>query len=98
MQPNKDDREQVEAGSAQYADDSYFGVCPYCFHTDGYLNIGRTHLGTCDTHRVYWEIGGNLFSDWKDENEEIWESNRQLIRSYTKVKPFRSTDTAQETN
>ena len=49
--------------------DEYFGGCPECGKTDGYLNTGRTHVFMCETHRTYWVAGSNLFSDWRDETE-----------------------------
>jgi hypothetical protein len=51
------------------------GVCPQCYRTDGYVNIGKEHWGICDVHRVRWPIGYNLFSECKDEP---WELQQQV--------------------
>lgn len=50
--------------------DNYFGGCPKCGKTDGYINIGRSHWFSCEKHKTKWCIGSNLFSSWKDETEE----------------------------
>lgn len=49
--------------------DDYFGVCPACGYTDGYINIGRGHWFYCVVHKVRWFVGSNLFSDWRHETE-----------------------------
>ena len=50
--------------------DDYFGVCPICHKTDGYVNVGRTHVFYCKEHKVSWCAGANLFSTWRYETEE----------------------------
>jgi hypothetical protein len=52
------------------ADNHYWGVCPTCHRTDGYINAGRTHIFFCREHRTRWIIGANLFSSWRDETED----------------------------
>jgi hypothetical protein len=66
----------------------YFGGCPECGKSSGYLNVGRDHYGTCDEHGVWWPIGANLFSCWRDETEEIWDRTRELLRSRRQVNPI----------
>ena len=39
--------------------DRYFGVCPICKQTDGYLNIGRSHGFVCHAHKKKWCMGSN---------------------------------------
>lgn len=48
----------------------YFGVCPTCKKSDGYINIGKGHWFYCREHKVRWFVGSNLFSSWRDETEE----------------------------
>jgi hypothetical protein len=49
----------------------YFGGCPFCGrNSGGYINVGRSHWGRCDEHRVKWCIGSNLFSDWQQQTEQ----------------------------
>jgi len=67
------------------------GDCPECFkenakyHNDGYLNIGRVHFIVCHRHKVYWAIGANLFSAWRNETEDIWERNKKLLSEFRPV-------------
>ena len=68
--------------------DSYFGGCPVCHRSDGYLNIGRGHWKVCHAHKVRWFVGENLFSTWKDETENDWRRNHDLIGAYPKVEPW----------
>lgn len=48
----------------------YFGVCPQCHKTDGYINVGEGHWFLCEEHKVRWFVGANLFSSCKDQTEE----------------------------
>jgi hypothetical protein len=50
--------------------DGYFGLCPHCRNTDGYVNIGRAHWFVCDEHKVMWFAGANLFSSSREETEQ----------------------------
>jgi hypothetical protein len=49
---------------------NYFGTCPECHKTDGYINIGKSHWFLCKKHRTRWWVGSNLFSSWRDQTEE----------------------------
>ena len=70
----------------------YFGVCPVCHKTDGYLNVGHTHVFICKAHKTAWAIGADLFSSCMDETpeEQSAEQNRLGFDSYGKVKPHRA--------
>lgn len=68
--------------------DEYFGGCPKCGKTDGYVNVGRSHWGVCDEHKTKWPIGANLFSSWKEETEKQWKRNANLLEGYTEVEPL----------
>ena len=39
------------------ASEHYFGGCPECGNTDGYMNVGSEHWFVCDVHRIKWFIG-----------------------------------------
>jgi hypothetical protein len=52
------------------AEQHYWGVCPVCHKTDGFLNAGKTHIFICREHKTRWIVGANLFSSWRDETEE----------------------------
>ena len=66
----------------------YFGLCPECHSGDGFLNVGRTHVFLCHSHRVKWIFGANIFSSWRWESEADWERNAQLLAGYREVVPF----------
>ena len=68
--------------------DEYFGGCPKCGKTDGYVNVGRNHWNLCDEHKTKWPIGANLFSSWKEETEAHWRRNANLLEGYTQVEPI----------
>ena len=59
--------------------ENYFGVCPECGKTDGYINVGRDHWFYCKEHKLRWNVGSNLFSDWKDETAD------EQCRKYTEL-------------
>lgn len=65
---NKDDTKMRDDSQASEACDNYFGVCPICGKTDGYINIGKAQWFYCKEHRVSWFIGC-LFSSWIYETE-----------------------------
>jgi hypothetical protein len=49
--------------------ENYFGTCPHCHRSNGFINIGRSHWFFCDEHKVKWCVGSNLFSSWRSETE-----------------------------
>ena len=71
--------------------DNYFGVCPLCHETDGYINIGATHWFICEEHKTKWCAGESLFSSWMDETEEEQQAERDRLgfSEYREVEPFR---------
>lgn len=77
---------------------SYFGSCPKCGRNDGYLNVRSVHFCVCDRHGFRWHIGKDLFGDWKEENEAIWERNLDKLECYIEVSPFYSTYCTCRTN
>ena len=66
----------------------YFGGCPHCGQTDGYVNVGREHWFVCDRHKTKWHVGSNLFSCWRHEDEETWRRNEYLLQNYMTVDPI----------
>jgi hypothetical protein len=70
--------------------DSYFGVCPHCKKSDGYLNVGKSHWFYCIKHKTKWCFGWNLFSSWQYETED--EQRRAYddigLGSFTEVMPL----------
>jgi hypothetical protein len=71
-------------------DDTYFGACPVCHGTDGYLNIGANHWFMCKQHKTKWCIGANLFSSAMDETPEqqAQEQESSGFDSFEVVEPF----------
>lgn len=53
--------------------------CPVCGNGDGYLNIAKCHWGICHHCGVRWTIGCNLFSSWRDETEDQWDENAEIL-------------------
>lgn len=66
-------------------EEQYFGNCPTCHKTNGYVNIGRHHWFICHQHQVRWCEGSNLFSGWREETEEDWRRNWEEIKDYQSV-------------
>ena len=71
--------------------DHYFGACPQCGGSDGYLNVRKSHWFFCDTHRTRWWAGSGLFSSWHDENDGIWASNAERLDDYREIEPLQFT-------
>jgi hypothetical protein len=68
--------------------DHYFGACPECGGTDGYLNVQKSHWFVCDTHQTCWCAGSGLFSCWHEESEEVWAANVKKLDRYRQVEPL----------
>jgi hypothetical protein len=66
----------------------YFGGCPECGKTNGYINVQAAHWFVCDEHLTKWAAGWNLFSSWKEESEEEHRANARKLSGYRKVKPL----------
>ncbi len=67
-----------------------FGACPECGQASTVLNIGREHWFVCHDHKIKWHVGSNLFSAWKEENQETWDKNADTLSGYREVEPVRS--------
>ena len=67
----------------------YFGVCPECGKSDGYINVSRTHWFFCKAHKTKWCIGANLFSSWREQTEDEQRRDYDEIGmgEFTSVKP-----------
>ena len=63
-----------------------FGCCPKCGYA-GIVNVGRSHYGVCLEHELFWPIGSNLFSCWRDEPEFLHELCAALLKHFHQVKP-----------
>jgi hypothetical protein len=73
-------------------DIDYFGGCPECYASDGYINIGREHVFYCADHKTAWSAGFNLFSSWRNETEDEQraEYDRLGFGEFAKVQPVYS--------
>jgi hypothetical protein len=75
--------------------DNHFGGCPACHKTDGFLSVGPGQWFVCHRHRVKWFVGSNLFSGWKEQDEQHRLANYYKLAGYRDVEPWFSDD-AQE--
>lgn len=65
----------------------YFGGCPVCGEA-AHMNYHKTNLACCLKHKVFWVVGGNLFSSWRNESEDDWHRNKARIAGCVQVSPF----------
>ena len=63
----------------------YFGACPSCGRTDGYLNDGSDHWFVCVEHRIKWQLGTNLFSGWREVTEVEKDRARWILRTFSEM-------------
>lgn len=63
------------------------GGCPRCGLNQGYLNDGPDHWFVCFRHGLKWYGGRNVMRDWKQENEDFWRYNREMLAEMKEVKP-----------
>ena len=68
----------------------YFGGCPECGDTNGYLNVGGNHWFVCDAHKTKWCVGYGLFSSWQEESESAWAANAAKLETMREVDPLPS--------
>ncbi len=66
----------------------YFGGCPFCGGSRGYLNIGPQQWFFCEEHSTKWLVEENLFSSWKEESEEDWQRHTAQLEHYAEVEPL----------
>ena len=60
-----------------------FGLCPVCSNDPEILNVGRDHFAICRKHKVYWPLGSNLISGWRNDEPETLEANKKLLATFT---------------
>jgi hypothetical protein len=72
-------------GPVRDDDEHYFGVCPICLSSDGYVNCGRTHWLYCATHKLAWTFGENVFSSWKWDGPEEWRHAADVLTGCTVI-------------
>jgi hypothetical protein len=70
--------------------DDYFGLCPHCHRTNGFINVGPSHWMYCCEHQTKWCIGANLFGSWKSESEADQRAQYDATEfgNYTEVEPY----------
>jgi hypothetical protein len=47
----------------------------------------KNHWGVCETHRLKWHIGRNLYSSWQHVTEADCERNAERLADYREVAP-----------
>jgi hypothetical protein len=63
----------------------YFGGCPHCLHSDGFLNVGREHWCVCHGHKMKWCVGENLWTVLETEDE--LRTNAYRLANYMECEP-----------
>ena len=71
---------------ARTDDDLYWSPCKTLGHTLTHFNIycgneNKVNYVACEDCRIFHCLG-NIFSEWRDENEEIWRKNRERLLNY----------------
>ncbi len=70
-------------------DVDYWGGCPECHQNDGFLNAHRRdHYFVCHEHKARWYIGSNLFSAWRETDDEELDSQHTILDGYKAVEPW----------
>ena len=69
--------------------DEYFGGCPECGKTSGYIDHGQDHWFCCDAHRTRWYIGSNLFSSCQEAQGQDEIAQNTKVLTYRVVAPVR---------
>jgi len=54
-------------------------------HETRLFNIGRGHFVACDRCRTYIHVGSNLMSNWRQEDEGVWQRNNDSVEGYELV-------------
>jgi hypothetical protein len=44
--------QQENVTMSEKQQDGHFGLCPHCWGSDGFVNVGRSHWFVCDEHKV----------------------------------------------
>ena len=68
---------------------NYFGHCLIPEHKNFYCNVkfkgdvyGKSHIMYCEECKICWKIGRNLFGSWRDETDEDWDKNFEMIKDF----------------
>ena len=64
----------------------YYGSCPLCGKTDGYLDTPGGHVFVCDTHKTSWLVGSGLFT--VEASDDELRANRDKLAVYREVEPL----------
>ena len=67
--------------------DYHFGACPICGR-EGTVDVGRVHYGVCKLHNVFWPVGENLFSRWREQTPKGRKQAVALLTRCTEVTPI----------
>ena len=69
--------------------------CVRCGAQCACRNIGREHWGFCDTCRIKWCIGENLFSGWREQSDKVFEENRDFLKNFEDLTVYSEFEIAQ---
>jgi len=63
--------------------------CPACGSIGRkFLNIGRDHWKYSEKHGLKWNIGSNIFSSWREETEDDWARNEEVLMRCREVELY----------
>lgn len=68
--------------------DDHFGLCPICCRAPIFYHVGRKLYGACETHRVYWYIGDNILSIWRELSEDDYKAAARELATMREAKPY----------
>jgi hypothetical protein len=57
------------------------GVCPKCGYSGIVYSINRSQFSVCEDCKIYWYIGDNLFSCWREMSEKDFKRNRKFLET-----------------
>lgn len=73
-------------------DPADWGGCPECHGNDGYLNVlgdlGMEHWFFCESHKVRWYVGTDLFCTWRDMPREALQEQAEQAKALRPVEPW----------
>jgi hypothetical protein len=78
------DTEIKSVDAALYSISEYDGSCPECGKAEAF-NIHKVNMAGCRKHKICWQVGINLYSGWRQESEERWKENADLLATFREI-------------
>lgn len=64
-----------------------FGICPCCHRARGPIHIRGSAWFVCDVHRLKWNVGWDVFPEWRNEDEATWMANSRTLDHFATAAP-----------